>query len=65
MIWNEELSASWDQSAAIVVFHQIELSLAQQLALTVTDKVSAIMDQSEKVWTTRGSTVSQKTVRMF
>src|SRR5262245_47118910 len=49
MIWNEELSASLDQSAAVVVFHRIELSRAQQLALTLAEKVSTIVDQNEKV----------------
>lgn len=48
MIWSEELSASLDQSAAVVVFHRIELSRAQQLAQTVADKVSAMVDQNEK-----------------
>jgi translation initiation factor 3 subunit C len=48
MIWNEELSASLDQSAGVVVFHRIELSRAQQLAQTVADKVGAMVEQSEK-----------------
>jgi len=48
MIWNEELSASLDQSAGVVVFHRIDLSRAQQLAQTVADKVSAMVEQSEK-----------------
>lgn len=48
MIWNEELSASLDQSAGVVVFHRIELSRAQQLAQTVADKVGTMVDQSEK-----------------
>ena len=49
MIWNEELSASLDQSAAVVVFHRVELSRAQHLALSVADKISAVVDQNEKV----------------
>jgi hypothetical protein len=48
MIWNEELSASLDQSAGVVVFHRIELSRAQQLAQTVADKVGAMVEQGEK-----------------
>jgi hypothetical protein len=48
MIWNEELSASLDQSAGVVVFHRIEFSRAQQLAQTVADKVGAMVEQSEK-----------------
>lgn len=48
MIWTEELSASLDQSAGVVVFHRIDLSRAQQLAQTVADKVGAMVEQSEK-----------------
>ncbi|KII92289.1 hypothetical protein PLICRDRAFT_133788 [Plicaturopsis crispa FD-325 SS-3] len=48
MIWTEELSASLDQSAGVVVFHRIELTRAQQLAQTVADKVSAMVEQNEK-----------------
>jgi len=48
MIWNEELSASLDQSAGVVVFHRIELARAQQLAQTVADKVGAMVEQGEK-----------------
>ncbi|KIM75445.1 hypothetical protein PILCRDRAFT_670892 [Piloderma croceum F 1598] len=48
MIWNEELSASLDQSAGVVVFHRVELTRAQQLAQTVADKVGAMVEQSEK-----------------
>ncbi|KAF8210123.1 eukaryotic translation initiation factor 3 subunit 8 N-terminus-domain-containing protein [Mycena galopus ATCC 62051] len=48
MIWNEELSASLDQSGGVVVFHRIELSRAQQLAQTIADKVGAMVEQNEK-----------------
>lgn len=48
MIWNEELSASLDQSAGVVVFHRIELSRTQQLAQTVAEKVGAMVENSEK-----------------
>ncbi|RDB16856.1 Eukaryotic translation initiation factor 3 subunit C [Hypsizygus marmoreus] len=48
MIWNEELSASLDQSGGVIVFHRIELSRTQQLAQTVAEKVAAMVDQSEK-----------------
>lgn len=48
MIWNEELSASLDQSSGVVVFHRVEVSRIQQLALQVADKVSAMVDQNEK-----------------
>jgi translation initiation factor 3 subunit C len=49
MIWNEELSASLDQSGSAVVFHRIELSRTQQLAQVVAEKLSAIVEQNEKV----------------
>ncbi|EGN99904.1 hypothetical protein SERLA73DRAFT_88666 [Serpula lacrymans var. lacrymans S7.3] len=48
MIWNEELSASLDQSAGVIVFHRVEHSRLQQLALVVADKVSAMVEQNEK-----------------
>ncbi|KNZ80470.1 Eukaryotic translation initiation factor 3 subunit C [Termitomyces sp. J132] len=48
MIWNEELSASLDQSGDVVVFHRIELSRTQQLAQTLAEKLAAMVDQSEK-----------------
>ncbi|KAG5649452.1 hypothetical protein H0H81_003719 [Sphagnurus paluster] len=49
MIWNEELSASLDQSGDVVVFHRIELSRTQQLAQSVAEKLAAMIEQSEKV----------------
>ncbi|KAJ2922019.1 hypothetical protein H1R20_g15078, partial [Candolleomyces eurysporus] len=48
MIWSEELSASLDQSAGVVVFHRIDLSRQQQLAQTIAEKLSAMVDQNEK-----------------
>ena len=48
MIWTEELSASLDQSARVVVFHRIELNRAQQLAQTLADRVNAMVEQNEK-----------------
>jgi len=48
MIWNEELSASLDQSLGVVVFHRVELTRAQQLAQSVADRVSAMVEQNEK-----------------
>lgn len=64
MIWNEELSASLDQSAGVVVFHRVELSRSQQLAQTLADRVNALVEQNEKTldqklgaatgWTDRG-----------
>ncbi|KAJ8585231.1 hypothetical protein M405DRAFT_912162 [Rhizopogon salebrosus TDB-379] len=49
MIWNEELSASLDQSTGVVVLHRIEHSRPQQLAQVIADKVSALVEQNEKV----------------
>lgn len=48
MIWNEELSASLDQSTGVVVFHRIELSRPQQLAQVIAEKVSNMVEQNEK-----------------
>ena len=48
MIWNEELSASLDQSGGVIVFHRIELSRTQQLAQVVADKVGAMVEYNEK-----------------
>jgi len=48
MIWGEELSASLDQSAGVVVFHRTELSHTQQLALTLAEKVNSLVEQNEK-----------------
>lgn len=48
MIWSEELSASLDQSAGVVVFQRIELSRPQQLSLLIAEKVAAMVDQNEK-----------------
>lgn len=48
MIWNEELSASLDQSGTIVVLHRIESSRTQQLAQTLAEKIGAMVEQNEK-----------------
>jgi translation initiation factor 3 subunit C len=48
MIWNDELSASLDQALGVVVFHRIELSRVQQLAQSVADKVTNMVEQNEK-----------------
>ncbi|KAI5890829.1 uncharacterized protein SCHCODRAFT_02584500 [Schizophyllum commune H4-8] len=53
MIWNEELSASLDQSGGVVVFHRIELSRTQQLAQTLSDKLGNMVDQNEKTLDTK------------
>ncbi|KAJ8077050.1 Translation initiation factor 3 subunit c [Marasmius tenuissimus] len=48
MIWSEELSASLDQSGGVIIFHRIEVSRQQQLALMIAEKINAIADQNEK-----------------
>ncbi|OJT13114.1 Eukaryotic translation initiation factor 3 subunit C [Trametes pubescens] len=48
MIWNEELEASLDQSAGVVVFNRVEFTRTQQLAQTLADKVNALVEQNEK-----------------
>ncbi len=48
MIWNEELSASIDQSNGVVVFHRVELSRIQQLGQIIADKVAGMVEQNEK-----------------
>ncbi|KAF7792277.1 hypothetical protein EIP86_003313 [Pleurotus ostreatoroseus] len=48
MIWSEELSASLDQSAGVVVFHRMELTRSQQLAQTLADKLNTLVEQNEK-----------------
>lgn len=49
MIWGEELSASLDQSAGVVVFHRVELTRTQQLAQVLADKVNTSVEQNEKI----------------
>ena len=58
MIWNEELSASIDQSNGVLVFHRVELSRIQQLAQVVADKVTGMVDQNEKTLDMKISGVS-------
>jgi translation initiation factor 3 subunit C len=48
MIWTEELPASLDQSAGVIVFHRIELTRPQQLAQILAEKVGAMVEQNEK-----------------
>lgn len=48
MIWNEELSASLDQSTDTVVFHRIEHSRPQQLAQLISEKINALVEHNEK-----------------
>jgi translation initiation factor 3 subunit C len=48
MIWNEELAASMDQGDGTIVFHRVELTRVQQMAQTLADKVSQLVEQNEK-----------------
>ncbi|GAA5851526.1 hypothetical protein JCM8547_001123 [Rhodosporidiobolus lusitaniae] len=48
MIWNEELPASLDQVAGVVVLQQTELSHLQRLSLLLVDKASQLADGSER-----------------
>lgn len=48
MIWSEELSASLDQSAGVIIFHTIELSRSQQVAQILAEKLSTLVEQNEK-----------------
>ncbi len=49
MIWNEELpTTSLDQSAGVLVFHNVELSRLQQLAQTLAERVGTLVEQNEK-----------------
>ena len=48
MIWNEELDASLDQVAGVVVLQSTELSTLQRLALQLADKASQMADGSER-----------------
>lgn len=58
MIWSEELSASLDQSAGVVVFQRIEFSRQQQLSQATADKIAAMLDQNEKLLDTKLGGVS-------
>lgn len=48
MIWTEELPASLDQSAGVIVFHRVDLTRPQQLAQILAEKVGAMVEQNEK-----------------
>lgn len=48
MIWNEELPASLDQAAGVVVFNRVEITRPQQLAQMIAEKVGNMVEQNEK-----------------
>ncbi|KAG6333562.1 hypothetical protein ID866_5524 [Astraeus odoratus] len=70
MIWNEELTASLDQSSGVVIFHRVEHSRSQQLSQLLSEKISTMVEQSEKAldtklggtsgWGDRGDTKGEK-----
>jgi translation initiation factor 3 subunit C len=48
MIWNDELPASLDQSSEVIVFHRVQPSHEQQLALSLADRISQLVEHNEK-----------------
>lgn len=48
MIWSDELSASLDQPSGVVVFHRVQPSREQQLALSLAERVNQLVEQNEK-----------------
>ncbi|KAI0690086.1 eukaryotic translation initiation factor 3 subunit 8 [Cytidiella melzeri] len=48
MIWNEELSASLDHAAGVLIFHRVEVTRSHQLAQVLADKVNTLLEQNEK-----------------
>ncbi|XP_068747600.1 eukaryotic translation initiation factor 3 subunit C-like [Montipora capricornis] len=54
MIINEELQASWDEPTQTIVMHRgAEPSLLQSLALQLSDKVSTLVENNERIYDTR------------
>ncbi|KAL5532888.1 NIP1 [Sanghuangporus sanghuang] len=58
MIWTEELAASLDQGLGVVVFHYVDQSRLQQLALTLADRAATLVEQNEKALDTKQGTAS-------
>ncbi|THG98273.1 hypothetical protein EW145_g7454 [Phellinidium pouzarii] len=48
MIWTEELAASLDQGAGVVIFHHVDTSRTQQLALSLAERLATLIEQNEK-----------------
>jgi translation initiation factor 3 subunit C len=48
MIWNEELSASLDHVAGVIIFDRVEVTRSHQLAQILADKLNAMVEQNEK-----------------
>ena len=49
MIYNEELAASVDPTAGVVVFHRLELTKVQQLAQTLAERANTMLEQNERL----------------
>jgi len=48
MVWNDELPASLDQSSGVIVFHRVQPSRDQQLALSLADRINQLVENNEK-----------------
>lgn len=61
MILNDELKASWDKPTELLILHRAESSKLQSLAKQTADKLTYVMDNTEKMlgqgttFTTKGS----------
>ena len=54
MIINEELMASMDQPSQCIVMHKSEPSRLQSIALQLSDKVSQLVENNERLLEQRG-----------
>eukprot|EP00667_Euglena_gracilis_P003113 EG_transcript_3120 len=54
MMFNEELSGSWDQPAGCVRMHRTNPSKLQHLCLLLADKASNLVENNEKILDARG-----------
>ncbi|KAJ1917835.1 Translation initiation factor 3 subunit c [Tieghemiomyces parasiticus] len=60
MIWHEELVASLDRVGELVVFHGVDPTRVQQLALTFADKVGHLVDNNEKLFDQKVATFQKE-----
>ncbi|EPQ29278.1 uncharacterized protein PFL1_03033 [Pseudozyma flocculosa PF-1] len=49
MIYNEELAASLDPTAGVIVFHRLELTKVQQLSQTLAERANTMLEQNERL----------------
>lgn len=49
MIYNEEIAAALDQIDGVVIFHTVETTEVQRLALQLADRVSTLVENNEKL----------------